>query len=160
MNILLTLLKGIMGMKFGWVILLVVGLIIGGSLIKNILTGSFSIGKLFSGFNILTGSVQGKLIYYGILALLAFGLYHQLTKATTEYNTDYRNNVHHNRDVAIDQRVGESGCAFSFGWGFIKLGCKQEAMKPNTDKISDQTTKNKGINPKTNIIPKNKRKSK
>jgi len=155
MNIILTLLKGLLGMKFGWVILLVVGLLIGGSLIKNIITGSFSITKFASGFNFFAGGVQGKLIYYGFLAILAFGLYHQLTKATTEYNTDYRNNVHHNRDVAIDQRVGESGCLINFGWGLFKLGCQQEPMQIKAEEVIDQTTKNK--TPKTNIIPRGKK---
>jgi hypothetical protein len=156
MNIPLTLLKGIMGMKFGWVILLVVGLLIGGSLIKNIISGSFSIGKFFSGFNFFAGGVQGKLIYFAVLAILGYGLLHQLTKATTEYNTDYRNNIHHNDDVIVDQRVGESGCLVNLGWGLIRFGCNQEAIKvTKEDKVADQTTKNKI--PKTNIIPRGKK---
>lgn len=140
---LLPLLKIILGMKFGWIILIVVGILVVGSLLKNILTGSFSLGKFASGFNIFAGGVQGKLIYFGLLAILAFGLYHQLTKATTEYNTDYRNNIHHNDDVLVDQRVGESGCAVNIGWGLIKLGCKQSPMifKNESDKVVDQTRK-------------------
>lgn len=126
---LLPILKWVLGLKFGWVILIVFGVLVGGSLIKNIISGSFSVGKLASGFNPFTGSVQGKLIYYGVILLLAFGLYHQLTRATTNYDTNYKNNVHHNQDVLIDQRVGtNSGCDVNLFFGLIKLGCKQQPI--------------------------------
>jgi hypothetical protein len=142
MNIVLALIKFLLGLKFGWVIVIVLGVVIGGSLIRNIFTGSFSVGKFLGGFNIFTGSVQGKLIYYGLLAILAFGLYHQLTRATVDYNTDYRNNVHHNRDVYLDQRVGDTcteKCAIAiqpFGFTILKVGC----VKSCTISIT-QTTK-------------------
>jgi hypothetical protein len=102
----LGLIKGVLGMKFGLLLLIVVASIVGITLIKNIFSGSFNIAKFAGGFNIFTGSVQGKLIYYGLLAILAFGLYHQLTRATydTDYTSNYKNNIVWNRDVAIDQR--------------------------------------------------------
>lgn len=157
MNIILTIFKSIIGMKFGWVILLVVGIVFVLSFVRNIASGSFSVGKFFSGFNIFAGGVQGKLIYLAVLAILGYGLFHQLTKPTTNYDTDYKNDIHHNDDVIVDQRVGESGCAVNIGWGLIKLGCKQEAIqipKDNKDEVINQTKKE--VKPKTNIIPKKK----
>jgi hypothetical protein len=127
-NILLGLLKGLLAMKFGWLIAIVIGVIIAGSIIKNVINGSFSVAKLASGFNPFTGSVQGKLIYYGVLALLAFGLYHQLTRATTNYDTDYKNKIDHNQDVMIDQRVGAKGCDVDLFYGLIKLGCNPKSI--------------------------------
>jgi hypothetical protein len=139
---LLPILKWILSLKFGWVILIVAGVLIGGSLIKNIISGSFSVGKLASGFNPFTGSVQGKLIYYGLILLLAFGLYHQLTRSTydTDYNTNYRNNVNQNRDVYLDQRVGDvcqEKCAIAiqpFGWTLLKVGCTQSCAPSITQR--------------------------
>lgn len=128
-NLIIGIIKTILGMKFGWLLLLAIGIILGLSFIRNLMSGSFSVGKFFSGFNIFAGGVQGKLIYLAVLAILGYGLFHQLTKPTTEYNTDYRNNIHHNDGVVVDQRVGESGCAVNIGWGLIKLGCKQNVPK-------------------------------
>jgi len=104
-TILMSLIKGILTMKFGWVILTVVGIVMGLSIVKNIFSGSFNVAKFAGGFNIFTGSVQGKLIYYGFLAILAFGLYHQLTRATfdTDYTNTYKNNIHNNENVTVDQ---------------------------------------------------------
>jgi hypothetical protein len=119
-----------------------IGAIVGvGSLILNIIKGTFSVAKFASGFNIFTGQVQGKLIYYGILAILGFALYHQLTRATVDYNTDYRNNIRNNRDVYIDQRVGDvcaEKCAIAiqpFGITILKAGC----VKSCTASITQQT---------------------
>ena len=61
-KIIMGLIKGILGMKFGWLLLIVVASVIGISLVKNIFSGSFNIAKFAGGFNIFTGSVQGKLI--------------------------------------------------------------------------------------------------
>jgi hypothetical protein len=130
----LGILKFILGMKFGWLLLIGGGLLIGGSIIKNIFTGSFSVGKFLGGFNLFAGGVQGKLIYYGILAILAFGLYYQLTRATTNYDTDYKNNVHHNQDVAIDQRVGAGCIPTKILWGVIQIGCDS---KPITKTVNN-----------------------
>ena len=104
-KILLTVIKIILNMKFGWLILIVVGVIFGLSIIKNIMSGSFNVAKFAGGFNPFVGSVQGKLIYYGLMIILALGLYHQLTRATfdTDYTNTYKNNVHHNEEVTIDQ---------------------------------------------------------
>jgi hypothetical protein len=128
LNFILGLVKGIMGLKFGWIIVIVLGLIIGGSLIRNIFTGSFSVAKFLGGFNIFAGGIQGKLIYYGILALLAFGLYYQLTRATTNYDTDYKNNIHHNQSVAVDQRVGATCIPTKILWGIIQFGCESKPI--------------------------------
>jgi hypothetical protein len=128
-NLLLGLLKGVLGMKFGWLIAIVAGIIIGGSLIKNILSGSFSVVKFASGFNPFAGGVQGKLIYYGIILTICFAVYHQITKDTYSYDTDYKNQIHHNQDVFVDQRVGtKEGCDVNLLFGLIKLGCKSEPM--------------------------------
>ena len=89
-NLIIPILKFIMGMKIGTAVALVGGGFVLFTLIRNILTGAFSVTKFASGFNIFSGGVQGKLIYYGLLAILAFGLYHQLTRAT--YDTDYTSN--------------------------------------------------------------------
>lgn len=150
LNELLPIIKFILSLKFGWVIFIILGGIVGGSLIKNIISGSFSIGKLASGFNIFAGGVQGKLIYWGLLAILAFGLYSQLTRATfdTDYNTNYRNNVQQNRDVYLDQRVGDvctEKCAIAiqpFGWTLLKVGCTQSCAPSITqrNKIENATT--------------------
>jgi hypothetical protein len=123
------LIKFLLGLKFGWILLLVFGVIMAGSIIRNILTGSFNAMKFIGGFNIFAGGVQGKLIYYGLLAILAFGLYHQLTRATFNYDTDYKNNIRGNQDVYLDQRVGDTcqdKCVVAvqpFGFTVFKLGC-------------------------------------
>jgi hypothetical protein len=117
-------------------------------LVFNIIKGTFSISKFFGGFNIFAGGVQGKLIYYGILLLLGMGLWHQLTKATTEYNTDYKNNIQKNRDVYIDQSVGNGEtdkCFVSiepFGFTLLKAGCvKVKATSIIENKIKENSKK-------------------
>lgn len=117
-------------------------------LIFNIIKGSFSISKFFGGFNVFTGSVQGKLIYYAVLLILGYGLFHQLTRATVDYNTDYKNNIKGNRDVYIDQRVGEAcqeKCLVAvqpFGITILKVGCSQscEASITQQNKSEDSKT--------------------
>ena len=156
MNILLTLLKGILGMKFGWVILVVVGLIFGLSLIKNIISGSFSIAKFASGFNPF-GGVQPKLIWLAIWCFIFFTAYQFIMRPTTNYNTDYRNNIHDNQDVMVDQRVGASCIPTKILWGVIQIGCNSESMK----KVTNNTEEKKEVidqKPKSNIVPKNKKK--
>ena len=137
MNIVLSLIKFLLGLKFGWIIAIVVGVVVGGSLIRNIFTGSFSVGKFLGGFNIFTGSVQGKLIYYGLLAILAFGLYHQLTRATWNYDTDYKNHIHNNQDVFIDQTVGTKGCDVDLFFGLVKFGCNPKSMTKTVNNNCD-----------------------
>jgi hypothetical protein len=129
MNILFTILKAILGMKFGWLIAIVAGVIIGGSLIRNILTGSFNVAKFAGGFNIFTGGVQGKLIYYGLIIFGCFTVYHFIMRPTNSYDTDYKNQIHHNQDVMIDQRVGtQEGCNVNLLFGLVKLGCKSQPI--------------------------------
>jgi uncharacterized membrane protein len=127
-TILMSLIKWILTQKFGVVILIVVGVILLISLVRNILSGSFNVAKFAGGFNPFTGSVQGKLMYYVIFAILAFGLYHQLTRATTSYDTDYKNQIHHNQDVFIDQKVGATGCDVNLFFGLVKLGCNPKPL--------------------------------
>lgn len=124
----MTIIKFILGMKFGWIIATVLGLLIGGSLIRNIITGSFSITKFASGFNPFTGSVQGKLIYYGLIIFGCFVVYNFVMRPTTDYDTNYKNQIHHNQDVFIDQKVGASCIPTKILWGLIQIGCKSEAM--------------------------------
>ena len=133
-SILMSLIKWLLLQKFGVIILIVIGIILLLSLIRNILSGSFNVAKFAGGFNPFVGSVQGKLMYYAVFAILAFGLYHQLTRATTNYDTDYKNNIHHNADVFVDQRVGTStGCDVNLFYGLVKIGCKQLPMVKNVN---------------------------
>lgn len=128
-NILLGLLKGIFAMKFGWLIAIVIGIILGGSIIKNILTGSFSVAKFASGFNPFSGGVQGKLIYYGLIIFACFCVYHFIMRPTYSYDTDFKNQIHNNQDVMIDQRVGTiEGCDVNVLFGLIKIGCKSQPI--------------------------------
>lgn len=119
-------------------------------LVFNIIKGTFNISKFFGGFNILAGGVQGKLIYYAILFILGAGLWHQLTKATTEYNTDYRNTITRNRDVFVDQRVGDGDidkCLVAiepFGLSLLKIGCvKVKSTSIIENKIKENNKKEK-----------------
>ena len=168
MNI-MTIFKFILGMKFGWLLLIGIGLILGLSVVKNIISGTFSVTKLAGGFNILSGPIQGKLIYYGVMAILAFGLYHQLTRATTNYDTDYKNQIKGNQDVIIDQRVGPGCVPTKILWGLIQFGCKpasidnsevynglvntecskckEESQKKDTSKKDDKKDKSKEEKP-------------
>jgi hypothetical protein len=137
----LGIIKGILGMKFGWLILIAVGTLVGFSLIKNILSGSFNVAKFAGGFNIFTGSVQGKLIYYGLIIFGCFVAYSFIMRPTTSFDTDYKNTIHHNQDVMIDQRVGNSeGCDVNLFFGLIKLGCKQQPIT-KTVIVTDDSSK-------------------
>jgi hypothetical protein len=128
-NLLLGILKGLMGMKFGGLIAIMSGIVIGGSLIKNIFSGSFNVAKFAGGFNIFAGGVQGKLIYYGLIIFGCFVAYHFIMRPTYSYDTDYKNQIHHNQDVMIDQRVGTiEGCNVNLFFGLIKLGCKSQPI--------------------------------
>jgi hypothetical protein len=147
----LAIIKFLLGMKFGWLILIGGGIIVGGSLIRNIFTGSFSVGKFLGGFNILAGGVQGKLIYYGLIIFGCFVAYHFIMRPTTSYDTDYKNNIQHNQDVMIDQRVGtNNACNVNLFYGLIKLGCKQDPITktviappcPVCEKCEDTIQKN------------------
>jgi hypothetical protein len=155
MNIPLTLLKGIMGMKFGWVILLVVGLLIGGSLIKNIITGSFSIAKFASGFNPF-GFAQGKILWLAIWTFIFFTTYQFVMRTTYTYDTNYRNNFNNQGDNLVDQRVGATCIPTKILWGFIQIGCDSGSQK----KVINNIEENKEVadqKPKTNIIPRGKK---
>jgi hypothetical protein len=128
-NIIFGLLKTILGMKFGWLIAIVAGIIIGGSLIRNILSGSFSVAKFAGGFNIFAGGVQGKLIYYGLIIFACFTAYHFIMRSTYSYDTDYKNQIYQNQDVMLDQRVGtQEGCNVNLFFGLVKIGCKSQPI--------------------------------
>jgi len=132
-SILMSLIKWLLLQKVWGLLLIIFGIIFIIMLIKNIISGSFNLSKFASGF-VFSGPVQGKLIYYAVFAILAFGLYHQLTRATTNYDTDYKNNIHHNADVFVDQRVGTStGCDVNLFYGLVKMGCKQLPMVKNVN---------------------------
>ena len=143
-NILLGLLKGILTMKFGWLIAIVAGVVIGGSIIKNILSGSFSVAKFAGGFNIFAGGVQGKLIYYGLIIFGCFVAYHFIMRPTNSYDTDYKNHIHNNQDVFIDQTVGTKGCDVDLFFGLVKFGCNPKSMTKtvNVDPICEKCRKN------------------
>lgn len=146
-NIILGIIKTLLGLKFGWIIAIVIGIIIGGSIIKNIITGSFSVAKLASGFNPFLGSVQGKLIYYGLIIFGCFCAYHFIMRPTQSYDTDYKNQIHHNQDVIIDQKVGSSCIPTSILWGIIQIGCDSKPITKtvNNDFGCEGCTPAKGV---------------
>jgi hypothetical protein len=127
----------ILGMKFGWVIAIVLGLIVGGSIIKNIISGSFSVAKFAGGFNIFSGGVQGKLIYYGLIIFGCFVAYSFIMRTTYSYDTDYRNNIKGNQDVIIDQRTGPTCVPTKILFGLIQIGCKSQPITKNVTNNSD-----------------------
>jgi len=133
----MSIIKFILGMKVGWLIVSIAGLFIGGSIIKNIITGSFSVGKFFGGFNIFAGGVQGKLIYYGLIIFGCFVAYSFIMRPTYNYDTNYRNQIHHNRDIAVDQRVGATCIPTKILWGLIQIGCDSGAMQQNINNCKD-----------------------
>ena len=138
-------------MKFGWLIAIVVGIVIGGSIIRNILSGSFSVAKFAGGFNIFTGGVQGKLIYYGLIIFGCFVVYHFVMRATYSYDTDYRNQIYDNQDVMVDQRAGtQEGCNVNLFFGLVKIGCKSQ---PITKIVNNSCDCEKTVPP---VVPKKK----
>lgn len=122
----LELIKTLLGMKLGVLLLIIFGGLIGLSFLKNLITGSFSIAKFAAGFNPFTGSVQGKLIYYALIAFACFTVYRFVMRDT--YSADYKNNIKGNQDVFIDQKVGTNGCAVNLFFGLIKIGCNPKSM--------------------------------
>jgi hypothetical protein len=75
------------------------------SVVFNIIKGTFSVTKLLGGFNIFSGQVQGKLIFYGVIIVIAlaiaFGLYTKITEKTIV--TNYKNKITA-ENVTIDER--------------------------------------------------------
>ena len=132
-KLLMALIKGILGMKFGWLIVIVVAVILGFSIIKNIFSGSFNVAKLASGFNPFTGAIQGKLIWLAIWCFIFFTVYNFIMRPTYSYDTDYKNQIHHNEDVLVDQRVGATCIPTKILWGLIQIGCNSSAMEKNVE---------------------------
>jgi len=152
-KLLMALIKGILGMKFGYLILIGIAIILGLSIIKNIFSGSFNIAKFASGFNPFTGSMQGKLIWLAIWAFIFFTAYQFIMRPTYSYDTDYKNQIHHNEDVLVDQRVGATCIPTKILWGLIQIGCNSSAMEKNITNNCKDCAK---PDPKTNIIPRGK----
>jgi hypothetical protein len=95
--------------------------------------------------------ISAKAIAYIVIAAIVgtvcFALYHKITDAT--YSSDYKNNIHNNQDVIVDQRAGNNqGCSVELGFGLIKIGCKQQPITKITNNEVDKTTS-------TTIVPKN-----
>jgi hypothetical protein len=160
----MTIIKLVLGMKFGWVILLVLGIILLLSFVKNIISGNFSVGKLAAGFNPFTGAIQGKLIWMAIWAFIFFTAYQFIMRPTTSYDTDYKNQIHHNDDVIIDQRVGPGCEPTKILWGLIQIGCKGESIKKeennttNENKPDCSCTEKKQEEPKKDTTKKDTKK--
>ena len=145
-NLLLELAKIILGLKFGWLLLIVVVIVLGGSIIRNIFTGSFNVFKFTSGFNPFTGSMQGKLIWLAIWCFIFFTAYQFIMRPTYSYDTDYKNHIHHNEDVILDQRVGAGCIPTKFLWGLIQIGCNSKAIEKNITNYCKDCEK---VDPKT-----------
>jgi hypothetical protein len=137
-------------------LLLIGGLALGGLFIGilgfNIAKGTFSIAKFFGGFNIFAGGVQGKLIYFTIFAILAFGLYHQLTRSTLNYDTDYRNSIRNCDTVNVDQRVQTPEKKYLFRLQilgldahFFEVGASATKVVVNNQKITTTPKVEKAI---------------
>lgn len=139
-NLLIILAKAIFGIKFGWLIIIIFATLFGLALIKNIISGTFSISKFASGFNPFTGAVQGKLIYYGLILFGCFVAYHFIMRPTNSYDTDYRNNIRGNQDVIIDQSVGAKCIPTKILWGVIQIGCKSEPINKTVNNNCDCKT--------------------
>lgn len=111
------------------------GILFLGILTFNIFKGSFNILKFVNGFNLFAPGVQGKLIYYGIVfaivAAVALGIYHRFTQET--YENTYKNQIHHNSIVTVDQRQivnGEDDLFFGVKLFGFKLGlCHKGKIK-------------------------------
>lgn len=144
-NIFFGMIKMILGMKLGWVIISILGLLIGGSIIRNIFSGSFSVIKLVSGFNPFTGATQGKLIWLIIWCFIFFTVYQFIMRPTTSYDTDYKNQIHHNEDVLVDQRVGATCIPTKILWGLVQIGCNSDSMKKNITNNCKDCENNKEI---------------
>jgi len=125
--------------------------------IKNIGSGAFSLAKFFGGFNLFAGGVQGKLMYYGIIALvagiLAYGLYHQLTRATydTDYKNTYKNTITGNENVTVDQKqvINSDISCFGFSLGQTCIGVAHSSIPKVSNTITNKSDK-KVVIDKTN----------
>jgi hypothetical protein len=144
-NLIFGLIKIIFGMKFGYLILIGIVVILGFSIIKNIFSGSFNVVKLASGFNPFTGAIQGKLIWLAIWCFIFFTAYQFIMRPTTSYDTDYKNQIHHNEDVLVDQRVGATCIPTKILWGLIQIGCNSDSMKKNVTNNCKDCENNKEI---------------
>ena len=142
MNVLLNLVTAHPFWNIGIAIALLVML-----LIKN---GAFNLLKFAGGFNIFGAGVFGKLMYYGIFLILAFGLYHQLTRATSDVDYNYKNNVHGNTGVVLDQRQQNEGIScFGISLGQTCLGIAHSVKIPGEVKISTTIKKNDTVKKNT-----------
>jgi hypothetical protein len=160
MNLILEGIKLVLGMKLGWVILLVVGVILGLSLIKNIISGSFSVAKFAGGMNPFTGAIQGKLLWLAIWCFIFFTAYSFIMRTTYSYDTDYRNNFNNQGDNLVDQRVGATCIPTKILWGVVTIGCDSGSQKKivnNTEEKKEVIDQKTVEQPKSNIIPKNKK---
>ena len=119
----------ILNMKIWQLIATVGGLLIAGSLIKNIFTGSFNVSKFVNGFNPFLGGIQGKLIWLAVWCFIFFTAYQFIMRPTYNYDTNYRNQIHDNQDVAIDQRVGATCIPTKILWGLIQIGCNSKTIE-------------------------------
>jgi hypothetical protein len=92
--------------------------------------------------------VQGKLIYYAIIfaigAAIALGIYAKFTQSTYDYNTSYKNNIHDNGNVTIDQRVNEPEKKYLFRLSLLGLDVKflELGSVKSTVTTTNKATKN------------------
>lgn len=143
---LMNILKAIMGIKIGVGIWIGVGIFVL-LLLINIFKGTFSIAKFAGGFNVFGEGVMGKLMYYliigAIVAAIALGIYAKFVQPTQE--TNYKNLIKNNENVAIDQRTinpvkEDLFCLFKiFG---VKILSIEGGIKSET-KITNKTKENK-----------------
>ena len=165
-NLIFGLIKIILGMKFGYLILIGIVVILGFSIIKNIFSGSFNVVKLAGGFNPFTGAIQGKLIWLAIWCFIFFTAYSFIMRPTTNYDTDFKNNFNNQGDNLVDQRIGATCIPTKILWGVITIGCDSGSQKKvvnNTEEkkevIDQKPVEKPKTEKKTNIVPKNKKES-
>lgn len=131
-------------------------------LLRNLKTGAFSPLKFISGFNLFLPGVQGKLIYIGVIlivaAILLFGLYHQLTRATydTNYKNNYKNNIHGNNAVTVDQRqiISQPEDTLMIGVKVLglKVGISAQSKPAVPITVIDNTKVQKKAKKKTTLV--------
>ena len=96
------------------------------------------------------------IVIFAIVGTVCFGVYRKIVQTT--YSSDYKNNIHHNQDVIVDQRAGNNtGCSVELLYGLVKIGCKQAPITKITNNgvsATPASTITVPTSPKTNTVVK------